>query len=349
MSDEHEPGLVSVIVPTFNRVDFLIEAMDSVFDQSYCPIELIVIDDGSTDSTKIAVAEWTKNHNTEKRFNLRLLSQENKGGSAARNLGLIESRGEFIQFLDSDDILLSKKIEIQVYNLKADPECDFVWSDWAYVKNSNVRDCKKKYEAEAISPCIGQPISCENLKYLPAQIVMGVYRRMACIQNGPLNEALIRLQDWEYTTRFLVLKPKVRYVKGIFYLVRLHENGRVEDLEGTRKGNEARMQAGREVERVISERNIHDPIVLKRIAYNYFIAGMRAIRLGRRDQVVQAFSELTRLMMTFKDLRFYLRMKLTIYTYNCLGGSAAVFVHSVLQATWDFIQRRKKIGNVVKD
>ena len=93
--------LVSVILPTYNRAWALKTAIDSVLFQNYPNIELIVIDDGSRDNTK----ELLKDYKNQ----IRVLTQENAGVSAARNRGIEKSRGEFIALLDSDDAWDKKK------------------------------------------------------------------------------------------------------------------------------------------------------------------------------------------------------------------------------------------------
>ena len=96
--------LVSVIIPTFNRAETLFRAMSSVLTQSFSNLELIVVDDGSTDGTAGIVHTFD-----DKR--IRYYYQENKGVSAARNLGLGKAQGRFAAFLDSDDYWLPSKIE----------------------------------------------------------------------------------------------------------------------------------------------------------------------------------------------------------------------------------------------
>ena len=88
--------LFSVVVPTYNRLPLLIEALDSVWRQTFTDYEVIVVDDGSTDGT----AEWLDGQTPRLRF----LRQENKGPGAARNLGAAEAKGEYLAFLDSDDV-----------------------------------------------------------------------------------------------------------------------------------------------------------------------------------------------------------------------------------------------------
>src|SRR5690606_31994309 len=105
MSASHEPGLVSVIIPTYNRSGLLLEALDSLARQTYRPIEAIVVDDGSSDDTPEAVNRWISGLVSGDGLRVRYHRQSNKGAPSARNRGLIESRGEFIQFLDSDDLL----------------------------------------------------------------------------------------------------------------------------------------------------------------------------------------------------------------------------------------------------
>jgi len=102
-------SLVSIILPTFNRKKFVVEAIKSVLSQTHNNFELIIIDDGSTDSTKdVVLNQFFDNR-------IRFFSQENKGVSNARNFGLSVSSGEYITFLDSDDLYIPAKIEKQLY------------------------------------------------------------------------------------------------------------------------------------------------------------------------------------------------------------------------------------------
>ena len=101
MKDEHRtmPHLISVIMPCFNAAPFLEEAVHSVMGQTYPNVELLIIDDGSTD-TSLAIAERLQLEHHER---IRLFRQANRGPYVARNLGLEHARGEFVAFLDADD------------------------------------------------------------------------------------------------------------------------------------------------------------------------------------------------------------------------------------------------------
>jgi glycosyltransferase involved in cell wall biosynthesis len=109
---------VSVIVPVFNGERYLEEALRSAVDQSLPPFEVIVVDDGSTDAS-LEIAERIGDP-------VRCLRQENAGVAAARNRGLSAATGEFIAFLDHDDLWPSEKLEVQVAALEANPEVDVV-------------------------------------------------------------------------------------------------------------------------------------------------------------------------------------------------------------------------------
>lgn len=112
-----EAALVSVIIPTYNYGHFIAEAIASVLSQSYRNFEIIVIDDGSTDSTKDVVSSFPA---------VRYLHQANQGIAPARNAGLHASRGEFLVFLDADDRLLPDTLMVGVASLRANPESAFV-------------------------------------------------------------------------------------------------------------------------------------------------------------------------------------------------------------------------------
>lgn len=109
--------LVSVIISTCNRVDYLPEAIASARAQTYAPLELIVVDDGSTDGSA-AVA---------RRFGdpVRVVRQENAGPAAARNRGIAEARGAFISFLDADDLWVPEKLERQLERFSARPSLGY--------------------------------------------------------------------------------------------------------------------------------------------------------------------------------------------------------------------------------
>ena len=106
-------GLVSVIIPVYNRGVIVKEAIESIHTQSYRPIECIVIDDGSKDNTIKTVKDFI-DQNTDDVFDIRLVKQNNSGAPSARNNGIKNASGEFIQFLDSDDLLYPNKIKDQV-------------------------------------------------------------------------------------------------------------------------------------------------------------------------------------------------------------------------------------------
>lgn len=109
--------LVSVIVPVFNRAQLVERSLQSVSEQTYRPLELIVVDDGSTDNTLSVLHRWKKDFDGED-FQVIILSQTNKGVSAARNAGAEVASGEYLQFLDSDDLICPNKIREQVQCLE---------------------------------------------------------------------------------------------------------------------------------------------------------------------------------------------------------------------------------------
>jgi glycosyltransferase involved in cell wall biosynthesis len=111
-----KPSLISCIVPVFNGEKYLGEALDSILKQTYRPLEIIVADDGSTDGTTAVTARYGKQ--------IRYLRQDNAGASTARNFGLNAARGEFVAFLDADDLWHLEKLERQMARFETRPELD---------------------------------------------------------------------------------------------------------------------------------------------------------------------------------------------------------------------------------
>ena len=118
---------ISVIIPTWNREKLVTRALDSVFTQSHPPDEVIVVDDGSTDNTCNVVSEHYPK--------VKLLQQENKGVSAARNSGIQSAAGDWICLLDSDDTWQPEKLEKQCHALTAQPDFLLCHTDEIWIRN----------------------------------------------------------------------------------------------------------------------------------------------------------------------------------------------------------------------
>lgn len=132
--------LVSVVIPTHNRCGFLREAVESVLAQSYAPMEVIVVDDGSTDGTAVMLGEYAAA--------LTVIRQPNQGVSAARNAGIRAARGPLIALLDSDDYWLENKVARQVRLFQDQPDAVICQTDEIWIRNGvrvNPRERHTKY------------------------------------------------------------------------------------------------------------------------------------------------------------------------------------------------------------
>ncbi len=122
--------LVSVVMPTFNRAKLIVEAVRSVIEQSYQKVEIIVVDDGSTDNTKEVLEPF--------RNNIHYLFTDNGGPAHARNIGMKAATGKYIAFLDSDDLYLPCKLELQVSFMERHPEVGLVCTEVSGLNDSGI-------------------------------------------------------------------------------------------------------------------------------------------------------------------------------------------------------------------
>ncbi len=120
------PMMVSVVIPTYNCAAWLPACLESVFAQTWRDLEVIVVDDGSTDGTPETLRPW--------RERIRYIRQANAGVAAARNAGVKASSGPLVAFLDADDLWASRKIELQVAALGTEPDAGLVCSDFRIVR-----------------------------------------------------------------------------------------------------------------------------------------------------------------------------------------------------------------------
>lgn len=181
-------GLVSTVIPVFNRAAMLREAVGSVLAQTWRPIEIVIVDDGSTDDT-LHVAHALRAQHPDI---VRVLGQANAGPGVARQTGLEATRGEFIQFLDSDDLLLPEKFALQVAALRSDTDAGISYGK-TYTREHGVR-----------SPVPAQRSAEQHRTIFPALLAgrlwetsTPLYRRRAldCIGPWPTKR---QMEDWEF-------------------------------------------------------------------------------------------------------------------------------------------------------
>jgi len=129
---------ISVVIPTYNRISLVARAIDSVLKQSLSPYEIIVVDDGSDDSTSEMIQNKYKS--------VRLIRQQNSGVSAARNNGIKHAKGDWIGLLDSDDEWTGKKLENQTDRLIKTPGYDFCHTNEIWIRNGVRVNQRKKHE-----------------------------------------------------------------------------------------------------------------------------------------------------------------------------------------------------------
>lgn len=207
------PGLVSTITPVYNRPDLVKDAVACVLAQTYRPIELLLIDDGSTDDTPAVCMELARAHPDIIRYQ----RQPNGGPGRARETGRQAARGEFIQYLDSDDYLAPRKFETQVQALRNRPECGIAY-------------CFTRY-TEVGSPAGTQPwkqtgITVEYMfpKFLVERwwdTSTPLYRRELLDRAGPWTELRLN-EDWEYDCRVAALGPRLTHCREFLSETRAH-------------------------------------------------------------------------------------------------------------------------------
>jgi glycosyltransferase involved in cell wall biosynthesis len=217
--------LVSVIVPTYNRSKLIGETLDSVFAQTYRPIEILVIDDGSTDNTEEEVKSYF--NKCDDQVKLIYIPKVHTGAQEARNIGYQQSQGEYIQFLDSDDILSKYKIQMQVNVLRNCEMYSFAYGPWRCLytgeNNSNKFGsiAQKKGMSSEDSMLRGY---LSGRWYCPIHSYL--FRRNLTEKAGPWDIELSDRQDTDYLVQVLLNKPKALHVPEslVFYRRHHHEH-----------------------------------------------------------------------------------------------------------------------------
>lgn len=198
-----KPGLVSVVVPVFNRAGPLSEAVASAVAQTHRPIEVLIVDDGSTDETPEIAANLASRHPAE----IRVVRRVNGGPGAARESGRREAAGEYLQFLDSDDLLLPRKLELQVAALAGRPDLGIAYGICRETESDDTE------RSPALRPS-DRSIESMFPTFLAGRwwnTVTPLYRADLCERAGCWSDLRLE-EDWEYDARVAALDPRLAFV-----------------------------------------------------------------------------------------------------------------------------------------
>ena len=208
---------VSVIIPAYNQAKYLRDAIDSVLNQTFQDFEIIIVDDGSIDETHDVVFSY--NHTR-----ITYIHQKNEGSSSARNTGIIASNGNYLAFLDADDLLLPNKIENQIVAFDNNPSLILVLSGWDFVDEngsiiSRIRPWEKNPNLDLESWLIGIPF-----------VIHGALFRRDCFEtNGMFDATLTDSEDWDLFIRIASSRNLMAWTKQILCSYRIHSSNMTRD------------------------------------------------------------------------------------------------------------------------
>lgn len=283
-------SLVSVIVPAYNAERFLADSVRSVLGQTREELELVIVNDGSTDRTGELAHSFRA---ADPR--VRVVDKPNGGLSSARNAGIARARGELLCFLDADDVFLPDKLERQVAFLELFPSSDLVYSDH-YVGDASLAPVLLDRRAPPAIP-MRQLLACRNwFAPMAALLRAGLQRRI-----GLFDESLAASEDWDFWIRASETGI-LSYLPGPVGVYRTH---------GAQMHNDARRM--REAQEKVVRKNFHPGTPAWRMA-QASLAWLDAERhWGRRNRAI-AFGRMCQSLWhaqsrrTFRDVMTLLRM-----------------------------------------
>jgi glycosyltransferase involved in cell wall biosynthesis len=281
--------LVSIIIPAYNYGHLIGQTLDSLHAQTYADWECVVVDDGSTDDTAEVVAGYA-----ERDARFRYVRQENGRQAAARNTGLRSCAGEYIQFLDADDMIEDEKLARQVEYLESRPDVDIVYSGVRYFSDEDrgERTLSRRYsvwdDGESWMPEVsgrGNEVLFKLLRNNIMVVNSPLVRRRVVESVGDFDVALPPVEDWDYWMRCAAKGCCFSYVDGdgVRALVRSH--GLSSSLDGRRM-----MRATLLMRRTWAAKTLNDPAARRvnrgLIAEGEGLLGVEEAMHGRRTRGV---------------------------------------------------------------
>jgi glycosyltransferase involved in cell wall biosynthesis len=282
MNSDFNP-LISVIIPSYNYALYLPECVASVMKQTYSNWECIIIDDGSTDTTKQVGEQLSK---SDKR--IQYFFQENSGPTVARNLGVSKAKGEFIQFIDADDLIEHQKLEKQVAVFEKKSEYDLVYGGVKYFRSSDKARLYDDITLEGSFPWMknlsgkGHIMIEALLKGNIMVISSPLIRKSLFDKFGGMSEDLYFNEDWELWTRFAMGGAQFFFEDSpdTQALVRVHESYSKDNFKMYSYGLLACLKMKAKI-----EGRKYNKILIPKINYHKRIIDEHLIKLMKTDRI----------------------------------------------------------------
>jgi glycosyltransferase involved in cell wall biosynthesis len=300
--------LVSIVVPVYNRGALLVEAVNSALAQTYRPIEIIVVDDASTDDTPRIIESLAAAHPE-----VRSVRRPNGGPGLARETGRLAARGDFIQYLDSDDLLLPRKLDLQVAALRARPECGIAYGIVRYHNAAGEEIvCDWKPANQVVDTLFPSMLIARWW-----ETISPLFRRSVTDAAGPWT-ALRLEEDWEYDCRVAALGVKLAFVNEV---VGEHRDHTEERLSRSTTNDPARLRDRAAAHLLIAQHARHGGVAsdapeMQTFARELFHIARQCGAAGLTDES-RGLVAAARRISNAGDLRLYERLA------NAVGWRAA--------------------------
>ncbi len=271
---------VSVIIPVYNGEKYLNEAIESVLNQTYTNYEIIVVDDGSTDSSKQILGPYFEK--------IKYIYQNNQGVAAARNKGLEMATGEYIAFLDQDDYWIKNKLEMQLKGFQNSSKPTIIHSGWYRIDPENkIKGTMKPWEK----------IPLLNLKnwlwWKPVLLGAMMFRREAILQVGGLDHNLTQVCDLDLIFRLTLAGYETKWLEEITLYYREHDgNDSLNTIVQSRESMEV-------LDKFFSQSNLSDEVKEWEKECRYYTLIWCAWRLYHTDHI-QEMTEYLEKSWTYK-------------------------------------------------
>ncbi|PTX60336.1 glycosyltransferase involved in cell wall biosynthesis [Melghirimyces profundicolus] len=217
------PNRVSIVVPCYNREKYLNQCLSSLINQTYSNIEIIIVDDNSTDQSVPKIQSWIRSLPTRQQQNIVFLSlPRNTGNAGAYTTGMFLARGEFIALQDSDDYSHPRRIEKQVEFLRKHPKVGLAGTQYAWFREENGKrfpapnwlrygeEIKKSYQKGKHCVCVAT----------------SMFRRSLFDHHGGFHRGINRIEDYKFMIKFFKNGATIENIPEILYYYRAHPDQR---------------------------------------------------------------------------------------------------------------------------